>query len=175
MCEKNGKWEPNLGFYYREYQEGKKERQAKLHHHQPGTSASVIMLVICFLTGLLVVVTLVVVALGLLVVVVLPGKLKSPPDGTFGWNALPKIFQPDWGLTVAPRSIPPFGRAKPLSAWLKMPLMSPLKALPFASSCLPFAPADEGWLADEGSWPAGRLNAVNKPNASFGAAMKIRK
>lgn len=143
------------------------------HRHQPGTSSSVTMVVVCFLAGFLVVVgfrVVVVVVVGFRMVKKLPGKLKSPPCGTVGWKPPKLMFQLGW-LVTAPRSMldPPFwvGRAIPFNAWSKIPVKSSL--IP-ASSCLPPLLLDDG----AGIGPAGRLSAVSKLMASFWAENKIQ-
>lgn len=141
------------------------------HHHQPGISAILVKLSFelvgakndgGFFIGLLV------------VTVGLPGKAKLlPPCGAVGWNAdPPKIFQ-FCGLPTAPKSrvAPPVavGRAKLLSAWLKIPPINPSNALP-PPICFPVGPAGFA-AAAAGACPAGRVRDESSPNASLAKRM----
>ena len=118
----------------------------------------------------------------LVVVGTLPGKLTSPPPPCCGWNWtlawLPKLAQV-CGFKRPPKSIfaPPLllvGRAKLLSAWLKIPPIRPPNALLFKSNCFPAAAPLGGWVV--GVPPAGRVNDERRLNASlWPTAKKFKK
>ena len=154
----------------------KKESRCIPHHHQPGTSAILVMLSFEIVEGKIVVSFWVGALVGL------PGNAKLPPCVAAGWNAPvdpPKIFQ-FCGLPTAPKSMltPPFsdGLAKLLRAWLKIPSINPPNPPLPKPSCFPVAPVLVpvwGWLgaAAVGFRPAGRLRDESSPKALLSSLM----